>query len=229
MDLQQFRTRVHEQEVETLARHQVQSRLSRVCSTLAGVRGFAVAFYPLRYSFVQMAFVAGARAPMHEDYWCGLAQNLFEEAGEGHKASHNELYRRFLSSSGLDATMQVPVTDLSRRFNRSWFDYVREAPIDQAIAAIAIYEVIDSPDYRLLYDALRSSSIPLDLKFFEVHASAEHFGMFARFFHAYLRQDTCSLEDFLPVAHFVLGLQEEMWIALLASLEEGRTMDDLAA
>lgn len=220
MDLEQFSTLVHEREVATLQRHDVQRRLQEVCSTLAGVGSFALAFYPIRYSFVQLAFTAGARAPMHEDYWCGLAQNLFEEAGEGDKVSHNELYRRFLSSLGLDPDTPVPDTDLGRRFNGAWFDFVRRAPLDEALAAIAIYEIIDAPDYGLMYEALRPSPVPMDLKFFQVHSIAEHFGMFAGFFESYLRRGGGSLKNLLPVTDFVLGRQEEMWVGLLESIEQ---------
>ncbi len=219
MNLEQFRSNVYSKELEILSSNNVLDRLRRVCSTRDGLQTFAIQFYPIRYSFVQLAFAVGSRAPMHESYWYGLAKNLYEEGGEENKTAHNELYRKFISSIGLDPNMEVPETILSRSFNKTWFDFVLRAPIEQAIAAIAVYEIIDSPDYSALYEALREHS-SLDLKFFEVHSVAEHFSMFNSFFSKYLSKEGNSLEDFVPVADFVLNHQDFMWKELLSSIEQ---------
>lgn len=220
MDLEQLRTKVLSRELAILSSNKVVDRLRGACSTRTGLQVFANEFYPIRYSFVQLAFAVGARAPMHESYWYGLAKNLFEEGGEDDKIAHNELYRRFISSIGLDPNMKVPETALSRSFNKTWFDFVSHAPLEQAIAAIAVYEIIDSPDYSALYEALRGLSPSYDLQFFRIHSVAEHFSMFESFFSKYLSKQGNSLEDFIPVADFVLNNQESMWVELLSSIEQ---------
>jgi len=219
MNIKQFSELVHTKEQEVLSENKVVERLKAACATLEGLQIFAMEFYPIRYSFVQLAFTVGARAPMHENYWYGLAKNLFEESGENDKLSHNELYRVFLDSIGLEANMQVPETKLSRSFNSTWFDFVKNAPIEDAIAAIGAYEIIDSPDYSALYSALRDSPESVDLTFFRVHSVAEHFSMFDSFFKSYIEQSGRSIDDFIPVAEFVLSHQEAMWIDLLATIE----------
>lgn len=219
VDLEKFSKFVLERELAVLASNDVVERLRSACSTKIGLQYFAEQFYPIRYSFVQLAFTVGARAPMHEDYWYGLSKNLFEEAGENSKLSHNQLYRRFLTSIGLDGDMAIPTSDVSMQFNEAWFNFVSTESIEKAIAAIAIYEIIDSPDYSALYNALNGVHADADLKFFEVHSVAEHFSMFDKFFFRYTKEAGGKIDDFLPVVDFVIENQNKMWSGLLQSME----------
>jgi hypothetical protein len=190
----------------------------KVCGRQAGLRAFAQAFYFIRYDFVRINFVVGARCSPVEKEWGGLARNLFEELGGGRTKSHNELYRDFLASVGAGSEDDLSEPPFAAAFNRRWMRYAQRQPIRTALYAIAAYEVLDGPDYAALQHVLSTVAVGVDLTFFEVHAVAEHFELFNE-----LLDDDLGIQgrgaDFGKASRFVLGNQRAMWVDLLQFLE----------
>lgn len=194
-------------------------RLRSIVKGSEGVSRFGKRFHPIRYSFVHVNFIVGSRQEMHEIFWAGLARNLYEEAGGGVTAAHNELYRNFLRSIGIPSDEGLHEVEFSKTFNTRWREFARLAPVDEAVLAVAIYEILDRPDYGSLYDALAGINEKWDLEFFKIHSEVEHFDMFSEFVAWYFEHKKNAQVHFNEVSEFVLDVQKNMWIGLLAGLE----------
>lgn len=210
---------VEKKELQTIATLGVVERLRRVANIEGGIQKFGIAFYPIRSSFVRTCFIAGSRCQMHEVLWSGLARNLYEEAGGGVTPAHNELYRRFLRSVGVFSDDGIEELPFSVEFNQAWRSFASEKPVEEAILAIAVYEIFDRPDYRAFVDAFEGVNDRWDLEFFKVHAGVEHFEMFTPFVEWFYAKFPDAELRFHHVADFVLGKQERMWAGLLETLE----------
>ncbi len=206
-------------ELATIDELQLVDRLHAYVQAPDGISLFAKLFHPIRYSFVHVNFIVGARQEMHEIFWAGLARNLYEEAGGGITSAHNELYRNFLRSIGLQTDHAIREVGFSRQFNRSWRRFARHEPVDRAVLAVAIYEILDRPDYISLYKGLSGINPKWDLEFFKIHSLVEHFDMFSEFVEWYFDHKETAQADFDQVADFVLGTQKQMWSGLLARLD----------
>jgi pyrroloquinoline quinone (PQQ) biosynthesis protein C len=172
-----------------------------------------------------MNFIVGARQEMHEIFWAGLARNLFEESGGGVTPAHNELYRQFLRSTGVASDRNIAERPFSSHFNERWRKFAREEPIENAVLAIAIYEILDRPDYQSLYDALSGIDERWNLEFFRLHSAVEHFDMFTEFVDWFYKNVDKAGDQFRSVSDFVITTQRDMWIGLLHELESSPRHD----
>jgi Iron-containing redox enzyme len=204
-----------DRERDILYRCSVRDVLSGVVSSSTGRRAFAERFYFVRVGFVRHNFIIGARCPYSETYWGPLVKNLTEELGVSGGQSHNELYRRFLYSVGSASESQLHEPEFARVFNGSWEAYIRACDVEEALYAVAIYEILDGPDYGMLLEVLQScGDNSVDLVFFDVHARAEHVGLFTE----YLAETSTAAQRVNweeRAAEFVFGVQEKMWRGLL--------------
>ncbi len=194
-----------------------------LCNTMAseeGLKRFAEAFYFVRYNYCRLNFILGERCGVNEFLWAGLAKNLIEELGGRKGASHNQLYRDFLSCIGANSEEFLRPPLFTYKFNTLWEKFCREAPLLEALSAIAIYEIFDKPDYALLLRVIQKTGIPeRGLRFFKVHANAEHFDMFEDTIYWLSKQERG--EEILNNGiNFVLQTQRMMWEELLRSLSE---------
>lgn len=181
---------------------------------------FAEKFYFIRYNFYKINFIAGSRCPSNEIYWRGLVHNLMEELGGIETQTHNQLYRNFLQSLQIDNEEELTPTSFSIEFNKKWEDYCFNAPIDEVLAAIGVYEILDIPDYKLLLDLIETSSQgkKIDLLFFKVHSEAEHFEMFEDFISRMIKDG--KLNTVNKAIDFVIETQKFMWEGLLLELKQ---------
>ena len=210
-----FSTAVTRAEVEVLHEMQVQHRLSLIVAKPGGLKVFAEAFHFIRVNFVRLNFILGVRCPTHEIYWAGLAHNLMEEVGGEHGPAHNELYRWFLRAAGWSSEDELTCPAFAATFDHEWEEYCRNAPLLEALSAIAVYEVFDNPDYGLLLDVMTGAGLSEDaLVFFKVHSKAEHFALFESFF-AYAMKSAGGVDTFVRATNFVLEAQRKMWRDLL--------------
>jgi hypothetical protein len=217
---------VERKELEAINEIAVIPRLRHVVENNDGVRRFARTFHYIRYSFVHLNFIIGSRQEMHEILWSGLATNLYGEAGGGVTVAHNELYRRFLRTIGIRSDQDIEELNFSKIFNCLWRDFARSAAVEEAVLAVAIYEILDRPDYTALYKALTGVDETWDLEFFRIHSIAEHVGMFFEFLAWFFEHFDDAISRFDKVSNFVLKVQKDMWLGLLAELEIGRDFDD---
>lgn len=218
-DASQFVTEIARCEVRILKDHDVESVLTRQLSTPNGLERFGVGFYFIRVHFVKINFIIGARCPTHELYWGGLAHNLMEELGGDSGPSHNELYRWFLSDAGIADENSLTRPDFAASFDKKWEDYARNAPLEDALGAIAVYEIFDNPDYQMLLSVMSRAGIShRGLIFFKVHARAAHFELFEDYFRHVSKQPE-GIKALERARDFVLDTQREMWSGLLDYLD----------
>jgi hypothetical protein len=217
-----IQSRFEEAERAVLRDLRVPARLAALTSTPSGLSDFIAAFHFCRVGFVRANFILGARCPDDERYWVGLARNLFEEAGGGVTPPHNTLYRRLLARhcSVPEASLTSPL--FAKSFDDAWLDIARSEEIRRALLAFAIYEVLDAPDYQMLYEVLRSSiSDDLSLEFFRVHTDARHVELFSDCFDLF-GDDQAFAEAADAMGDKVISLQSGMWAGLLDHLEASR-------
>jgi hypothetical protein len=198
--------------------YNVHENLANLLTISRGLKGFAQLFYFVRVRFIRHNFLIGAKCPWDEDYWRGIVGNLREELGGAGGVSHNELYRRFLYSVGAAAESDLKEPDFAREFNKSWESYIRYHDVEEALFAIAIYEILDGPDYAMLLKSLEASGEGrLDLAFFKVHAAAEHMCLFVDFLRK-IDSDRRREKWEKDAAEFVFSTQEQMWKGLIREL-----------
>ena len=213
-----FAQMVLDDENQVLENLQVRANLSRLVALPEGCQAFAGAFYFIRYNFYKLNFIVGARCGPDETFWSGLVHSLYEEVGGGGGKSHNELYRDFLREVGVRDEWELKQPAFAAPFNQAWEEYCSTSPVEEALAGVAIFEILDQPDYALLFEVMKETGVSAKgLKFFEVHAHAQHFDFFqeivSRFWkHKYSR------EALLRAASFVNSSQEQMWRGLLNHL-----------
>ncbi len=194
-------------------------RLSAICSTKRGLVDFGEAFYFIRYKFYKLNFIIGTRSSPDEAFWGGLVANLLEELGGTDGVSHNELYRIFLREIGASSESELVEPFFTPAFNNNWEKYAFEAPFQEALAAIAVYEILDNPDYQLMLRIAQNAGVTTSgLEFFLVHAGAVHFELFEDF--ASKMFTTPEGEDVINrSADYVHQLQSGLWKDLLIHLE----------
>ena len=142
-----------------------------------------------------------------------------EELGGKSGVSHNQLYRDFLKSIGSKPEAELKCPAFARDFNDRWEEFARNAPLIESLAAIAIYEILDVPDYQMLLELLERAKIPEEgLIFFRVHANAHHFAMFEDTVAWILTQEG-GQEAFDRAQDFVFETQRKMWIGLTECLQ----------
>ncbi len=219
MDERDFAERVQQDETELLIQLNVAGRLKGLLASPVGLTDFASSFYFVRYGFYRLNFIVGARSGPDELFWGGLAGNLAEELGGFKTASHNALYRDFLSEAGVPTEKGLRQPRFTIRFNRHWEHFCAKAPFPEALAAIAVYEVLDQPDYALLLGLMRGAGVgKRGLVFFEVHAHAKHFDLFEGSM-SQLWKSSKGRGALHKAAHFVNSTQGMMWNGLLGHLE----------
>ena len=206
-------------EEETIIRElELEKILSKVTSTPIGLKKFAENFYFIRYDFCRLNFIVGERCCHNEFLWSGIAKNLIEELGGKKGVSHNQLYRDFLRCVGITSEKELKEPDFATQFNQSWETFCRTSSVAEALSAIAIYEIFDKPDYKLLLNIMKNAGIPKQgLHFFQVHSVAEHFEMFEDIISWLMIQDGGE-KAFLTSKNFVFQTQKKMWLDLLVSL-----------
>ncbi len=176
---------------------------------------FAEAFYFIRVNFVHLNFLLGARCPTHELYWGGLAHNLMEEMGGEHGPAHNELYRWFLQDAGITGEDSLRRPAFAAKFDDEWDDFVQNAPLEEALGAVAVYEILDNPDYQMLLNVMSRAGVsPRGLAFFQVHAKAAHFELFEDYFR-HVSQKPGGMDSLHRANDFVFRTQRDMWAGLL--------------
>lgn len=216
MNLRELEASVTASETEVFEKLDLEARLGRCLREPGGVGRFGEAFYFIRVEFVQLNFLVGARVePAREELWRGLVRSLCEELGANGHHSHNALYRRFLAAAGAAGPTAEAAPDFARRFNDGWRRLAVTGSLEDALAALAVYEILDDPDYALLHRVLRPVGLTdADLEFFSVHASARHFDLFSD--SPLVAAGSPSLLN--RAADFVLQSQEQMWRGLLEYL-----------
>jgi len=205
----------------------VEASLSNLTNNVEGLKRFAEAFHFVRYDFCHLNFIVGERCCNNEFLWSGLAVNLYEEMGGKSGQSHNQLYRDFLASVSSQVEVSLEEPPFARQFNLAWQTYCRQAPLAEALFAIAIYEALDVPDYQLLLRVMRESGVPQQgLKFFHVHAVATHFDLFEDIV-SWLRDQEDGETTFARAKEFVFQTNTQMWLGLIANLQ-GQSTSQLA-
>jgi pyrroloquinoline quinone (PQQ) biosynthesis protein C len=208
------------EEEAVLANLQIEKFLAGFVSSSEGKKRFAEIFYFVRADFPTLNFIVGERCGNNDFLWAGLARNLVEELGGGTKQSHNQLYRNFLNCVGSKTELLGDEPDFSADFNQSWRIFCREAPLPEVLSAIAVYEIFDQPDYKLFLRVLTNADIPeVGLRFFQVHALAEHFDMFEDIV-VWLREQPGGYEAFEAGRKFVIQTQQKMWLGLKHKLTD---------
>lgn len=215
-----FENQVIQQETSLLSNLNVQERLSKILETDAGRTAFAEAFYFVRYDFYRLNFIVGARSDSHERNWTGLVHSLYEEAGGVNGRSHNQLYRDFLAEAGIESEYTLKTPTFARKFNKSWEDYCVESPFAEALSGLAIFEILDRPDYAMLLEVVKSTGVsPKGRLFFRVHAEAEHFDFFEEIVCS-LGKSVAGRKSLENAAEFVNQNQKQMWKGLLRYLSD---------
>jgi Iron-containing redox enzyme len=220
--LDQITSKLVQREVEAheeslLEALDVKNRLTAVFEKPGGLKRFAEAFYFCRVGFVKHNFILGTRCWENEKLWVGLGRNLWEEAGGDSGEPHNMLYRNFLISTGASDPTQLREPDFAKIFDTAWDRECRDAPILSALMSFAVYEAMDAPDYRMMFEVLSPFCGNHTLKFFKVHVEARHVELFDD------ALELCSgkhaSETYVRSFNFVSSIQKEMWIGLLNHLE----------
>ncbi|AFY92567.1 iron-containing redox enzyme family protein [Chamaesiphon minutus] len=210
---------ISEMEKSVINEHDIQHKLNHYLVKHKQLIQFSEIFHFVRYDFCRLNFIVGARCLNDEILWAGLARNLMEELGGKSGISHNQLYRNFLKSIGTKPEAELQCPAFARDFNDSWEEFARNAPLIEALAAIAIYEIFDVPDYQMLLELLEQAKVPEEgLIFFRVHANAHHFAMFEDTVAWILTQEG-GQEAFDRAQYFVFETQRKMWIGLTECLE----------
>ena len=215
-----FVTAITNAEADLLDSLQVSKRLYESLMADGGLRRFASAFYFIRVHFVKLNFIVGSRCPTHELYWAGLAHNLMEELGGESGTPHNELYRWFLKEAGVPNENSLECPPFATRFNHVWEEFARDAPLEETLGAIAVYEIFDNPDYQMLLNVMSRAQVSArGLVFFRVHAEAAHFDLFEDYFR-HISNQQGGIACLEKAKDFVLRTQKEMWAHLLEHLTE---------
>ena len=213
-----FEQMVLNNESRVLEELQVKPHLLRLIASPEGCQAFARAFYFIRYNFYRLNFIVGSRSGPDEIFWSGLVQSLYEEVGGGGSKSHNELYRDFLKEVGVKSERGLKQPAFAVRFNQAWEEYCINAPFEEALAGVAVFEILDQPDYALLFNVMKEAGISKrGLRFFGVHAQAQHFDFFQEIV-ARLWKHKRGQRSLLKAASFVNSSQRQMWSDLLNHL-----------
>ncbi|HEX3556376.1 MAG TPA: iron-containing redox enzyme family protein [Thermoanaerobaculia bacterium] len=219
-DVNEIAAEVNRCEIWILNALCVEDRLKQLASSPAGLRRLISTFYFVRYDFCRMNFIVGSRcASEDEGLYQGIVTNLYEEMGGARGPSHNELYRQVLRFVGVNDEKTLKEPEFARNFNRNWEQFCSGAPKDEALLGIGIYEILDNPDYRLLLRVAKHGGISGSaLRFFAVHAGAQHFDLFGSLVQRFIGAGGGA--TITSAALFVLKTQARMWSDLLSFLEE---------
>ena len=137
-----------------------------------------------------------------------------DRSSHGAEAHVNDAVARF----EIAAPGELCEPEFAARFNAAWLAYCSHAPLEQALAAIGVYEIFDNPDYRMLMSVVHSAGVSgKTLRFFAVHAGARHFALFETLVARMLANGQA--HAIADASSFVLRTQEAMWSDLLTFLE----------
>jgi hypothetical protein len=208
------------EEKSVLAELDLENYLSREVQDPEKLKQFAQIFYFVRYDFCRLNFILGERCGTNEFLWAGLARNLYEELGGKSGDSHNKLYQDFLASIGCDPEESLPRPEFTHQFNLTLENYCRNAPLSEALSAIAIYEIFDIPDYQVLLRVMKKAGVSQQgLRFFQVHAVANHFELFEDIL-PWLKEQEGGEAAFARAKDVVFQTQTQMWRGLMVHLQE---------
>jgi pyrroloquinoline quinone (PQQ) biosynthesis protein C len=203
---------------------QIKVFLTEYNSNPANLSHFAESFFFVRANFCGLNFTIGERCHTNERLWSGIVKNLMEELGGQKGKSHNQLYREFLSYAGAKSEQELKAPEFANIFNAEWTDFVKNAPLMEALSALAIYEIFDVPDYQMLLDVLKESGVhEKGLIFFRVHANAHHFEMFEDTI-TWLMEQEGGEQAFANASEFVFDTQRKMWLGLIECLQQKQTL-----
>lgn len=206
---------VTDAELKVIGDLAVRDRLVQHLKSGEALRKFATGFYFVRVHFVKINFIVGSRCPSHELYWQGLAHNLMEELGGEAGPTHNELYRWFLKEADIENEDSLRCPGFAEDFDGAWENYSREAPLEEALGAIAVYEIFDNPDYQMLLNVMSRAGVSARGRvFFKVHAKAAHFELFEDYFR-HVSQKHGGMDSLQRATNFVVKTQKNMWSGLL--------------
>ena len=102
-----------------------------------------------------------------------LAVNLYQECGEGDVTrTHHAIYRKFLSTAGIDASAITENTFAAEWRNRL-FEYLQKAPTGAVIGALAAGEFLAQPALGRIYPILKNHYPEADQEYFTKHLDLE--------------------------------------------------------
>jgi pyrroloquinoline quinone (PQQ) biosynthesis protein C len=128
-------------------------------------------FYQLVSPFTGLLCALGGRAPNIESRFV-LMDNIYEEMGCGDLASaHLNLYRKMLSSVGVDAAAaeRVPLLPSIKRINDHLREVVDGRPFSVACALLASSEATIPSTFPALAQGARNAFPGIDQSFFDRH------------------------------------------------------------
>ena len=134
---------------------------------------FLLTFNSLVRSFPSL-IAAGAARARDEKTRTVLAVNLYQECGEGDVSrTHHAVYRKYLSSVGLDASRE-PEEAFALQWRADLLDYITgTAKAPAALGALAAGEFLAQPVLSRIYPILQSLYPNADQEYFTKHLDLE--------------------------------------------------------
>jgi pyrroloquinoline-quinone synthase len=133
---------------------------------------FLVSFDSLVKSFPAL-IAQGAARMEDEESRVVLAVNLFQESGEGDiTRTHHAIYRKFLSSAGID-TSALSENSFAVEWRNRLSAYLQNADIGSALGALASGEFLAQPALSRIYPVLQSHYPQADQEYFTKHLDLE--------------------------------------------------------
>lgn len=138
----------------------------------ATAKKFLLSFDPLVKSFPSL-IAAGASRMEDETARTVLAVNLYQECGEGDiTRSHHAIYRKFLSTAGIDTT-SLRESPFAEQWRTRLLDYLQQAETGSVLGALAAGEFLAQPALGRLYPALKGFYPGADQEYFTKHLELE--------------------------------------------------------
>lgn len=139
---------------------------------------FATQYGHYSRHFPRLLGAAIAAMPPDDRWWIPLADNLWDEAGRGMEGrSHQNLYARFLASTGADLALdQTPMESAVANAIERPLTFLRRATPLEAMAAIGLgSELFAGSVMGWILEGLRhhhyQEAGSLDLSFWEIHVA----------------------------------------------------------
>jgi pyrroloquinoline quinone (PQQ) biosynthesis protein C len=134
---------------------------------------FLVTFDALVKSFPAL-IAAGAARMTNEEARTVLAVNLYQECGEGDtRRTHYAIYRKFLSTAGIDLS-SITENSFASEWRIRLSDYIKNAESSGAVlGALAAGEYLAQPALTRIYSVLKPHYPGADQEYFEKHLVLE--------------------------------------------------------
>ncbi len=134
---------------------------------------FLVTFDALVKSFPAL-IAAGAVRMTDEEARTVLAVNLYQECGEGDtRRTHYAIYRKFLSTAGIDLSI-ITENGFASKWRSRLSDYLKNAESTGAVlGALAAGEYLAQPALTRIYEVLKPHYPGADQEYFEKHLVLE--------------------------------------------------------